>query len=73
MLAERVFLAAIALGLLLIGQPWSHALFVVGFPLTFLGLVAFNVASWFAPPVAAGRAPAGQGPAGQGPGPGGKA
>jgi hypothetical protein len=67
MLAERVFLAAIALGLALIGQPWSHALFVVGFPLTFLGLIAFNVASWFSPP-----GQAGQGPAGQGPGAGGK-
>jgi hypothetical protein len=47
MVAERVFLAAIGFGLVLIGQPWSHMLFIAGFPLTFLGLVAFNVATWF--------------------------
>jgi hypothetical protein len=38
-----------ALGLVLIGQPWSHTLFVAGFPLAFLGLVAFNVTAWFGP------------------------
>lgn len=46
MIAQRVFLGAIGLGLVLIGQPWSHALFVMGFPLAFLGLVAYNVAAW---------------------------
>jgi hypothetical protein len=47
MIAEKVFLAAIGIGLVLIGQPWSHVLFVAGFPLTFLGLVAYNLVSWF--------------------------
>ena len=45
MMAARLFLAAIGLGLVLIGQPWSHALFVLGFPLALVGLIAFNVAA----------------------------
>jgi len=47
MIAERVFLSAMGAGLVLIVQPWSHALFVLGFPLTFLGLLGYNFASWF--------------------------
>ena len=42
---ERAALLAMSLGLLALIQPWIHALFVVGFPLTFAGVVAYEVAA----------------------------
>ena len=45
MTSERWCLLAMALGLVMIGQPLSQAIFVLGFPVTFLGIVAFNIIS----------------------------
>ncbi len=40
--AERLALSAMAFGLLLIIQPWTHAGFVAGFPITLLSILAYN-------------------------------
>jgi hypothetical protein len=42
---ERASFACMALGLLGIGQPFVHAFFVLGFPLTLLGVVLYNAAA----------------------------
>jgi hypothetical protein len=34
-----------ALGLIMIGQPWVRVFFVAGFPVTFLSIVAYNIFS----------------------------
>ena len=39
-------LTAMGLGLGMIVQPWSHALFAVGFPFTLIALIAYNAAGW---------------------------
>ncbi len=43
---QRASLAAMGLGLASIVQPWSHALFAVGFPFTLAALIAYNAAGW---------------------------
>jgi hypothetical protein len=35
-----------ALGLFLIVQPWSSALFTAGFPFTLAAIFAYNVSGW---------------------------
>ncbi len=42
MKGERISLIAMGLGLIFIGQPFSHILFVLGFAITFAGIVAYN-------------------------------
>ena len=42
---ERAALLAMSLGLLCIIQPWVHALFVLGFPLTLAGVIVYDVAA----------------------------
>lgn len=42
----RACLAGMGLGLALIVQPFSHALFAAGFPLTLAALAAYNAAGW---------------------------
>jgi hypothetical protein len=44
MTLERLSLAAMGLGLVLIGQPWAHPLFMAGFPVILVGVAAYNVA-----------------------------
>lgn len=43
---QRASLAAMGLGLCLIVQPWSHALFAAGFPFTLIALTGYNAAGW---------------------------
>ena len=43
---QRGSLLGMAAGLGLIVQPWSHALFVVGFPFTIVAIAVFNAAGW---------------------------
>jgi hypothetical protein len=43
---QRASLAAMGLGLGLIVQPWSHALFAAGFPFTLVALAGYNAAGW---------------------------
>jgi hypothetical protein len=43
---QRASLAGLGIGLALIVQPWSHALFAAGFPFTLLALAAYNAAGW---------------------------
>jgi hypothetical protein len=43
---QRASLAAMGLGLGLIVQPWSHALFAAGFPFTLIALTGYNAAGW---------------------------
>jgi hypothetical protein len=42
---ERASLLAMSLGLLCVIQPWAHALFVIGFPLTLAGVIVYDVAA----------------------------
>ncbi|HLP42129.1 MAG TPA: hypothetical protein VK465_11520 [Fibrobacteria bacterium] len=42
---DRASLIAMAVGLLLVGQPWVHALFVLGFPLLLVGIAAQGAAA----------------------------
>jgi hypothetical protein len=44
---QRASLGAMGLGLAMIVQPWSHALFASGFPFTLIALVGYNAAGWF--------------------------
>ena len=44
-LFEGLALAVMAAGILMVWQPWSHALFRWGFPVTIVGIVAFMVAA----------------------------
>jgi hypothetical protein len=43
---QRASLAGLGLGLGMIVQPWSHALFAAGFPFTLLALAGYNAAGW---------------------------
>jgi hypothetical protein len=43
---QRASLAALGLGLGMIVQPWSHALFAAGFPFTLIALAGYNAAGW---------------------------
>lgn len=43
---QRASLAALGLGLAMIVQPWSHALFSAGFPFTLIALAGYNAAGW---------------------------
>jgi hypothetical protein len=43
---QRISLLAMALGLFLIVQPWSSALFAAGFPFTLAAIFAYNVSGW---------------------------
>lgn len=45
---ERLSFILMGTGLLCIGQPFVHALFVLGFPLTLLGVILYNVAAFSA-------------------------
>lgn len=40
---ERAALLAMSLGFFCILQPWVHAFFALGFPLTLAGVVAYGV------------------------------
>ncbi len=40
---ERACLLAMGFGLVLIGQPWSRMGFALGFPITFIAFVAYNI------------------------------
>ena len=42
---EALALAVMAGGILMVWQPWSHALFRWGFAVTIMGIVAFTVAA----------------------------
>lgn len=42
---DRAALLALSLGLFGIVQPWAQALFVIGFPLTLAGAVAYGLAA----------------------------
>lgn len=42
---ERACILAMALGLLMIGQPLSQTIFILGFPVTLGGIIAFNIAT----------------------------
>ena len=44
-LFEALALAVMASGILMVWQPWSHALFRWGFAVTIVGIVAFMVAA----------------------------
>jgi hypothetical protein len=43
---DRASLIAMAAGLILVGQPWFHALFVLGFPLLLVGIAAQGAAAF---------------------------
>ena len=43
---QRASLAGLGLGLGMIVQPWSHALFAAGFPFTLIALAGYNAAGW---------------------------
>jgi hypothetical protein len=43
---QRASLAALGLGLGMIVQPFSHALFAAGFPFTLIALAGYNLAGW---------------------------
>jgi hypothetical protein len=43
---QRLSLIAMALGLFLIVQPWSSALFSFGFPFTLAAIFTYNIAGW---------------------------
>lgn len=45
MTLERAALAAMGLGLVLVGQPWMHGLFMAGFPVILAGVAAYNAAA----------------------------
>ena len=42
---EAIALSAMAAGILMVWQPWWHALFQWGFLVTILGIVSFMVAA----------------------------
>jgi hypothetical protein len=42
---EAIALAVMAAGILMVWQPWAHALFRWGFVVTIVGIVAFMVAA----------------------------
>ena len=42
---EAVALSVMAAGILMVWQPWSHALFRWGFLVTIVGIVSFMVAA----------------------------
>jgi hypothetical protein len=42
---EAVALSVMAAGILMVWQPWSHAMFRWGFLVTIIGIVAFMVAT----------------------------
>ncbi len=46
MTLQRLSMIAMAAGLSLVVQPWSHALFAFGFPFTFAAIFCYNVAGW---------------------------
>lgn len=41
---ERLALMAMALGLLMVSQPWIHIFFSLGFVVILLGIILFNIA-----------------------------
>lgn len=43
---QRASLVGLGLGLAMIVQPWSHALFTAGFPFTLIALAGYNAAGW---------------------------
>ena len=43
---QRASLLGMAAGLGMIVQPWSHALFAVGFPFTMIAIAGYNAAGW---------------------------
>lgn len=42
---EGIALAVMAAGILMVWQPWFHAMFRLGFVVTIVGIVAFMVAA----------------------------
>jgi hypothetical protein len=44
MTLERIALLAMGLGLVLVGQPWAHPLFMAGFPVILAGVAAYGIA-----------------------------
>jgi len=44
-ISEAIALVIMASGILMVWQPWVHALFRLGFPVTIIGIIAFMVAS----------------------------
>jgi hypothetical protein len=45
LIAETITLAVMGGGILMVWQPWVHALFAWGFPVTIIGIVSFIVAA----------------------------
>ena len=44
-IAEAVALSVMGGGILMVWQPWVHALFRLGFPVTIIGIIGFMIAS----------------------------
>ena len=42
---EAIALSIMAAGVLMVWQPWSHAMFRCGFGVTIIGIVSFTVAA----------------------------
>lgn len=47
-IADRIALSLMTLGILMVWQPWAHALFRWGFVVTLAGVILFTVSSHMA-------------------------